>query len=130
MSLNRFAIKNGDHAKFGALMKRWARQETPAPGTIDDLKVQLEANGIEAKFPTGDHELKKLSITWGLTERLDIRLPPVDHLDESEVHLSNPANNYELPDFYDDAYGTEAQIPDKTGFHNARIGDYTVANCI
>lgn len=128
MALNRFAIQDADHHKFGALIKRWARLEVQPPGSIEELKKQLAANGIAASFPTGAHELKKLSFIWGSTERLDIRLPPVDHLKESEEHLAT--NEYELPSFYEAVFHSKPLIADRIGFHNARIGDYTVANCI
>lgn len=128
MALNRFAILDSDHAKFGALMKKWARLEVETPGSISELKKQLTEHGIQAKFPTGDHELKKLSFVWGSSDRLDIRLPPMGHLDESEAHLAT--NDYELPSFYEAVFNNKPTIPDKIGFHNARIGDYTVANCI
>ena len=130
MPLNRFAIEGLDHAKFGALIKEWARNPGQRPKTIEEFKQQVEAKDIEVLWPHGPNTLTELNIFDGLPERLDIRLPPVSFIKESEDYLKVEDNEYPLPKYYSEIFGgVDPQIDDSNAFHNARIGDYTVANC-
>ena len=131
MSLNRFGIKDGHHQRFGEIIKEWARGErTPLPRSIAEFKAVLDAEGVEAIWPTGEHELHNLNFIFGRTETLDIRLPPVEHLNESRTHLAQPGVEYDIPRFYHDAFGSTPTIDNNETFHSARVGDYTVANCV
>jgi hypothetical protein len=126
----RFGVKDGHHQRFGELIKEWARGQRDLPKSIAEFRQVMEEEGIEAHFPTGDHELLNLNIFHGKTETLDIRLPPVGHLDESLKELKKPGATYDIPKFYHDAFGSTPVIPNNEDFHSARIGDYTIANCI
>lgn len=126
--LNRFAIDGLDHAAFGALIKKWARKKIDFPNTIAEFKQQLIDHDIRGIFPTGANELTEINPIWGEVQRLDIRLPPETLIDESEEWLRN-GGKYPLPEYYEQIFGCEPKIKDSLWFHNARVGDYTIANC-
>ncbi|WP_193181518.1 hypothetical protein [Nisaea sediminum] len=125
--LNRFGIDDGYHARFGQLIKDWARGIKQPPADLDAFKQQLEDEGIKASYPTGANELKTLNVFRADSSRLDIRLPPTDFLDDSESFIVK--HGYVIPKFYHDAFDSEPTIDDVMVFHAARIGDYTLANC-
>lgn len=130
MPLNRFSIHDPDHAKFGALIKKWARGTIPMPGSDpDDLKRQLVDEGISANWPTGKYQITEVNVFQGVPEKLDLRVPPKELLKESEAFIA--VNNYPLPSYYEDLFGVSADFSDvdPIEFHNARVGDYTAANC-
>ncbi len=134
MPLNRFAILDRGHQKFGALVKEWARGTKPIPGKDpEEFKQYLEAEGIDLHWPEKkegqDHTVTEINIFQGVPHRIDIRLPPPSFIAESEAYLKT--NGYPLPRYYEDLFGTGPVWSNTTAldFHNARIGDYTVANC-
>ena len=129
MALNRFAIADRGHQKYGELIKKWARDKKSRPANLAEYKKALLAADIEGIFPTGENELQELNIIEGVASRLDVRLPPPHLIDESEYYLAQDGNDYPLPKYYEDVFGGPPNITNKLAFHAARIGDYTVSNC-
>ncbi len=131
MPLNRFAVKDGSHAAFGRLIKDWALEREKRPTCIKEFLDALERRGIGFDLPWGCNVLTELNLFVGVPERLDIRLPPPSFIEESEEYLKK--NGYPLPRYYQDLFQTEPKWGDTPeeaiAFHDARVGDYTVANC-
>jgi hypothetical protein len=124
-----------DFVKWGNLLKGWATgKDYPGvdaqviPRTIDELKQQCADIGLGITIPA---KVKSLAIISYSEEVLVLRVPPKSMIEESETHLSQPGTKYNVPAFYDTAYGVPLSVPDnkKLDFHACRIGDYSISNC-
>lgn len=117
-----------NHAKLGALVKNWSKDPASRPKTLAEFKTKLSNAGIG--FDLDDH-ITTLSFRTHASNELVIRLPPADMIAEHEQRLST--QGYSLPPFYGTVTAEGAQpganFAAKLDFDNARIGDYTIANC-
>jgi hypothetical protein len=124
-----------DLVKWGYLVKMWSTQEAypgvpvmPLPRTINDLKKQCEAVGLEVTVP---ESLTGLSVSIHSPEVLYIRLPPASMIKTAEDYLRDPRTDYPDLPIYNMYSSTPFHIPkeEKLEFHAARIGDYTLSQC-
>jgi hypothetical protein len=126
--------------RLGKLVKTWSTGENhlgdgkdyPIPTTLDELKDQLAMAETGATIPA---RITKMVVVPQDMETLVLRLPPGELIKDSEEILSQGDNQYVLPTFYKDivfAANGEAQIKKEVAidFHDHRIGDYTIANCM
>ncbi|MGD9881651.1 MAG: hypothetical protein AB7F22_09385 [Reyranella sp.] len=117
-----------NHAKLGVLVKKWSKDETSRPKSLDEFKTALADAGIDFDLDPG---ITSLSFRTHLPNELVIRLPPADMITEHEQRLQS--QGYNLPDFYGAVTAEGAQpgasFEVKLDFDNARTGDYTIANC-
>lgn len=117
-----------NHAKLGVLVKKWSKDPTSRPATLDQFKTALADAGI---FFDLDPGITSLSFRTHEPSELVIRLPPAAMIEEHEERLKT--QGYNLPDFYGTITAAGAQpgatFDLKLDFDNARIGDYTIANC-
>ena len=142
MPLDRVTV--GDFAAWGRLVKTWATGHDylmdghayPLPRNIDEFKAQVKQAGCRMTIPA---RLTKLDIVQGDDSTLVVRLPPGQMVLESEQKLAAMGNHnggaaYPMPAFYYSAWpdhppikfdGARLQL-----FHNERIGEYTINNCM
>lgn len=117
-----------NHAKLGALVKNWSKDPASRPATLEQFKIALTDAGIAFDL---DPNITSLSFRSHESNELVIRLPPADMIAEHEQRLET--EGYSLPSFYGNVTARGAQpgadFDAKLDFDNARIGDYTIANC-
>jgi hypothetical protein len=117
-----------NHAKLGVLVKKWSRDATSQPKSLEEFKTALANAGIAFDLDPG---ITSLSFRTHAPNELVIRLPPADMIDEHEQRLQS--QGYNLPEFYGAVAAEGAQpgadFDAKLDFDNARTGDYTIANC-
>lgn len=114
--------------------------KTAIPGaiglTVDEFKDRLAKAGVTGVFVP--EQYKKVVIVQGDKDTMIVRLPPQDELQGSEDDLLNGAA-YRIPAFYNGLWypGFEPRLPnavdDKAStmmLHAARIGEYTLNNCM
>lgn len=138
--LNRFAVNDEDHYKFGILVKKWARGQLPMPHrNLKMFKDQLLDEGIGVRWPEGPHRVIDIEISPTHPNVLHFTVPPLSFIEETEAVLKD--SDYPLPSYYDTLFNASAdpnRLPQdaldsaespNNALHNYRIGDYTVANC-
>lgn len=132
-------IEISDDILWGKLVKTWATGENyvnpgqppfPLPRNLAELHKQTSAIGLRVKLPASNTGLAFVQYS---PEVATIKLPPKDMIEGSEADLVQPGGSYEIPKFYNDFYGKNLDIPDpddRMKFHAARIGDYSIRNCV
>lgn len=137
-------VEVGDFMAWGKLVKTWATGEDyvknghkyPLPKDLDEFRTQVENAGCEMTIPA---RIKTLSMIPGDAETLVVRLPPGEMVKESEEKIDQllkilRTSKYPLPDFYDNAWGTQPQVSMNKEmllcFHASRLGEYTINNCM
>jgi hypothetical protein len=117
-----------NHARLGILVKNWSKNPASRPATLEQFKTALTDAGITFDL---DPNITTLSFRTHASNELVIRLPPADMIAEHEQRLET--QSYSLPTFYGTVTAEGAQadavFEAKLDFDNARIGDYTIANC-
>jgi hypothetical protein len=142
----------GNPENWGRLVKSWStgrnyfdpKQPAPQPPrTVKELKQQLKQYQCDAELASW---VKGVAILQSSQETLQIRIPPKDLVERSEDMLRQANGGptaagsvptlelgaYPLPEFYSRFLRTR---PDQRtlevllGFHNSRVGDYSVCSC-
>jgi len=127
--------ENGGVPRFdlwGALVKRWARNEAPRPKTVDELIAQCKAAGVNVEIPQR-YFANPVQFAQADENTILIRLPPGVLLTDSEQILKGEDNAYRLPPFYKRIFqnvNPVIPIADRIKVHNERIGDYSMSNCM
>ena len=117
---------------WGALVKRWAKNEAPRPKTVDDLVKQCKDAGVNVEIPKR-YYANPVQFAQADENTILIRLPPGVLLTDSEQILKGEDNAYRLPPFYKRIFqnvNPVIPIADRLKVHNERIGDYSMSNCM
>lgn len=117
-----------NHAKLGVLVKNWSKNPATQPATLEQFTTALANAGITFDL---DPQIKSFRFATHKSDELVIRLPPPDMITQHEADLATQP--YNLPAFYGTVTAVGAQsgasTSQKLDFDDARIGDYTIANC-
>jgi len=84
---------------WGALVKRWAKNEAPRPKTVDDLVKQCKDAGVNVEIPKR-YYANPVQFAQADENTILIRLPPEVLLKDSEQILKAEDMSYRLPPFY------------------------------
>jgi hypothetical protein len=119
-------IEVADYIEMGRLVHQWVRDPDSRPTDVAGLKRQLD--GI-AEVPD---RIKEIEFCQGTLEKLVLRLPVPEMIEESYVNMTDPMAeaSYPFPQFYADVYKPgfgPVMTPLETLL--ARVGDYTIAQC-
>ncbi|MEO8716487.1 MAG: hypothetical protein ABI369_15895 [Acetobacteraceae bacterium] len=134
----------GNFMNWGRLVKTWATGEDhvqdgnhyPIPGDLAEFKRQVDQADCDMTIPA---RITSLQVIPGTADKLVVRLPPGEMIQDSEAVIEMLVkvlrkSKYPLSDFYDMAWqGHEQTSFDKEHllcFHDARIGEYTINNCM
>jgi hypothetical protein len=131
-------IKVDNDVLWGKLVRSWATgvnhlvpgQPAPQPPqTLDDLKEQCQKAGIGIKIPSF---ITGLQLVRMPKDKLMLRLPAKELVEEVERGLKGPGAKYPIPQYYDDAYGSALSVPsadERVKLQTCRIGDYSISMC-
>jgi hypothetical protein len=131
-------IKVDNDVLWGKLVRSWATgvnhvvpgQPVPkAPETLDDLKEQCRKAGIGISIPS---YITGLQVVRMPKDKLVLRLPAKEAVEEVERDLRAPGATYPIPQYYDDAYGMSLNVPnpdERVKLQTCRIGDYSISFC-
>ena len=142
MPMERVVVKNFE--MWGRLVKTWATGDDyvhdgnsyPRPTDLAEFKRQVLQANCQMTIPD---RLTKLDMVQGDDVTLVVRLPPAQMIVDSEHVLAElgsvaVGSPYPLPTFYRDAWGIQQQVNLSASqlllFHNERIGEYTINNCM
>lgn len=119
-------IEVADYIEMGRLVHQWVREPETRPADVAELKRQLD--GI-AEVPD---RIKEVEFCQGTLEKLVLRLPVPEMIEESYSNMTDPLIEaaYPFPQFYADVYNPgfgPVMTPLETLL--ARVGDYTIAQC-
>jgi hypothetical protein len=138
-----------DYVQLGKLFKTWALKEDrvlngktylPQPTSVASFCVMLissEATTLpntEAWLASFNGELTDIEFVQTTSKRLSLRLPMKEMLENREAGFAT-GDAYVPPDFYSEMFfnGLPPSAPatsQKTlDAHNARVGDYCIAQC-
>lgn len=134
-----------NHENFGKLIKEWADNPESRPTNLTEFRTALEDQGIDYGMPPFNPEdpdrdlhlrpIKRIRFVDLHEEELTIVVPSSNMLRIGEHLSTTDGGEYPFPKEYDKAYhGT----PKTTGLDKeqrkkiflARIGDYSVGNCM
>ena len=121
------------HEEMGKLLKAWARNEVQRPTTPQALIDQCQPRGITISpeilsYQTIDYVEDKAGV-------FKIRLPSAESLTDAEKKVTEDTFAYPIPEFYRKVWGAAQPTglvtkEERRAFHNGRIGDYCISNCI
>jgi hypothetical protein len=131
-------IRVDNEVLWGKLVRSWATgvnhivpgEAAPkAPETLDELRTQCQKAGIGITIPgfiTG------LEIVRMPKDKLLLRLPAKELVEQAERDLKASDAKYPIPQYYDNAYGMSLSVasPDeRVKLQTCRIGDYSISMC-
>jgi len=125
MGIERVGVVN--HRMFGEHVKAWARGALPIPASLQEFRGQLVLAGVGVKIPD---RISRIIFVQDDEETLVVRLPCRSRLKEVEAELSAQGGSYPLPSFYEQTFACRARITQPIAFQSARIGDYSIAQCV
>jgi hypothetical protein len=122
-------IQVNDYDAWGELVRSWAMETAPPPTTLDDLKSQCRAAGIDISIPSF---IDKMDVVRMPKNTLLLRLPAKETVTLVEQELRAPGAKYPVPAYYDIAYGHVLSVPDpdkRVALQTCRIGEYSISMC-
>ncbi len=100
----------------------------PRPATMDELREQCAVAQVGALFADG---LTKVMLADTDEDTVVIRLPRKSVLEATSQRLEAATGaTYPLPEFYRAAFGKDPVIESAGAFRDARIGEYTISECM
>ncbi len=115
-----------DYVGMGSVVAGWSTGQRALPRDVGELRDQLD--GIARV----SDRVQELEFVQGTTEKLVIRLPVREMIEQSIDAMTDPRaeGRYPLPQFYDDYHKPGlAPIMTPIDILFARVGDYTIAQC-
>ena len=130
--LERFRIADADRFAWGHLVKGWIKGHIARPDTLDDLRAQCREHGISISIP--DY-IKSIAFMQKDKSVLTIRLPAKELVESGEANIVEREIGYPLPSFYEQFFSSptanvKLSREQKLELHAARVGEYTVNNCL
>ncbi len=129
---DKFKIADADQVAWGHLVKAWTKGDAPWPANLDELSAQCRERGIAIHLP--DY-VTEVAFVQNDRHVLLVRLPPKDLHVIGERNVVEQQNGYPLPSWYERFFNSPTQNMGLTGkdrfdLHAARVGEYSINNCM